>query len=63
MQQNLVFKKKSFNPQMKHLVTNFLNVIHEDLNIYAFGKGLPLNENWVRFSFRHIKSYLTWFIS
>jgi hypothetical protein len=64
MQPNLVFKKnlKSFNPQMEHLSTDFKHATHEDLNIYAFGKGLSL-ENWVRFSFHHIESYPTWFIS
>jgi len=54
---------KSFNPQMEHLSTDFKNAIHEDLNIYAFGEGLPLNENWVRFSFHHIESYPTRFIN
>jgi hypothetical protein len=48
---------------MEHLSTDFKNVVHEDLNIYAFGEGLPLDENWVRFSFHHIESYLTRFIS
>jgi hypothetical protein len=55
------FQKKieSFNPQMEHLSTKNLNAAHEDLNIYAFGKGLPLDKNWVRFSFHHIESHLT----
>jgi hypothetical protein len=53
---------ESFNPQMKHLSTDFKNAIREDLNIYAFGEGLPL-ENWVKFSFHHIESYSTRFIS
>jgi hypothetical protein len=53
---------KSFNPQMEHLSTDFKNAAHEDFNIYAFGEGLPLNENRVRFSFCHIESYPTWFI-
>jgi len=48
---------------MEHLSTIFLNATHEDLNIYAFGEGLPFNKNWVKFSFRHIESYLIWFIS
>jgi hypothetical protein len=48
---------------MKCLSTDFTNAIHEDLNIYAFGEGLPLDENWVRFSFHHIKNYPTRFIS
>ncbi|CAK9265124.1 unnamed protein product [Sphagnum jensenii] len=42
------FKKnlESFNPQMEHLSTDFKNAIHEDVSIYAFGEGLPLDENW-----------------
>jgi hypothetical protein len=55
-------KLKSFNPQMEHLSIDLKHATHEDLNIYAFGKGLSL-ENWVRFSFHHIESYPTWFIS
>ncbi len=54
---------ESFNPQMEHLSMDFKNATHEDLNIYAFGEGLPLDKNWVRFSFHHIESYSTWFIS
>jgi hypothetical protein len=48
---------------MEHLSTDFKNAVHEDLNIYAFGEGLPLDEKWVRFSFDHIESYPTRFIS
>ncbi len=44
-----------FNTQMAHLSTDFKDAIHEDLNIYAFGEGLPLDKNWVRFSFHHLK--------
>ncbi|KAH8955411.1 hypothetical protein BDL97_08G136600 [Sphagnum fallax] len=36
---------ESFNLQMEHLSTDFINAIHKDLNIYAFGEGLPL-DNW-----------------
>ncbi len=54
---------ESFNPQMEHLSTDFKNAVPEDLNIYAFGEGLPLDENWVRFSFHYIESYPTRFIS
>jgi hypothetical protein len=54
---------KPFKQQMKYFSQDFKNVVHEDLNIYAFGEGLPLDENWVRFSFHHIESYPTWFIS
>jgi hypothetical protein len=54
---------ESFNSQMEHLSTDFINAIHEDLNIYAFGEGLPLHKKWVRFSFHHIESYPTRFIN
>jgi hypothetical protein len=54
---------ESFNSQMEHLSIDFENAVHEDLNIYAFGEGLPVDENWVRFSFHHIESYPTRFIS
>ncbi|CAM6033424.1 unnamed protein product, partial [Sphagnum compactum] len=37
---------KPFNIQMEYLSKDFKNVIHEDLNIYAFGEGLPIDENW-----------------
>ncbi len=53
---------ESFNSQMEHLSTDFKNALQEDLNIYAFGEGLPL-ENWVRFSFHRIESYPTRFIT
>jgi len=48
---------------MEHLSTDFKNAARENLNIYAFGEGLPLDENWVRFSFHCIENYLTWFNS
>ncbi|CAM6037548.1 unnamed protein product [Sphagnum compactum] len=37
---------KSFNPQMEQLSTDFKNATHENLNIYAFGEGLPLDKKW-----------------
>jgi len=52
-----------FNQQMEYLSKDFKNAVHEDLSIYELGEGLPLNENWVRFSFHHIESYPTWVIS
>jgi hypothetical protein len=62
--QSGLFKNlESFNPQMEHLSTDFKNVVHEDLNIYAFGEGLPVDVNWVRFSFHHIESCPTKFSS
>jgi len=53
---------ESFNPQMEHLSMDFKNATRKDLNIYALGEGLPLDEKWVRFSFHHIESYPTRFI-
>ncbi|CAK9266558.1 unnamed protein product [Sphagnum jensenii] len=37
---------ESFNPQMEHLSMDFKNAAREDLNIYALGEGLPLDEKW-----------------
>jgi hypothetical protein len=54
---------KIFNPEMEYLSIDFKNSVHENLNIYAFAEGLPLDENWVRFSFHHIESYPTRFIN
>jgi hypothetical protein len=54
---------KPFNQQMEYLSKDFKNVVHEDLIIYAFGEGLPLDKYWVIFSFHHIESYQTWFVS
>jgi hypothetical protein len=42
---------------------DFKDAVHDDLKIYAFGEGLPLDENWVRFSFHHIERYPIKFIS
>jgi hypothetical protein len=56
-------KLEIFNSEMEYLSMDFKNAVHEDLNIYAFGEGLPLDENWVRFSFCRMESYPTWFIS
>jgi hypothetical protein len=52
-----------FNLQMEYLSKDFKNAIHEDLNIYEFGEGLPIDDNWVRFSFHHVESYPTRFIN
>jgi hypothetical protein len=52
-----------FNQQMEYLSKEFKDVVHEDVNIYEFGEGLPLNNNWVRFSFHHIGSCPTRFIT
>ncbi len=42
---------------------DFKNAIREDLNIYAFGEGLPLDMKWVKFSPSQIQGYSTRFIS
>ncbi len=51
-----------FNSEMEYLSIDFKNAVREDLNIYAFGEGLPLNNNWVRFSFYHIGSLILHFL-
>ncbi len=56
-------KLEIFNSEMEYLSMDFKNAIRENLNIYAFAEGLPLDENWVRFSFHHIERYPTRFIS
>ncbi len=45
---------KSFNLKMEQLSVDFTKAICKDLNIYAFGEGLPIDNKWVRFSFKHI---------
>ncbi len=45
---------KSFNPKMEELLVDFNKVIYKDFNIYVFGEGLPIDNKWVRFSFKHI---------
>ncbi len=62
-QSSFIKNLESFNPQMEHLSTDFKYAVREDLNIYAFGEGLPLDKNWVKFSFHHIESYPIWFMS
>jgi triacylglycerol esterase/lipase EstA (alpha/beta hydrolase family) len=54
---------KPFNEQMESLSKEFKDAVHEDLNIYEFGEGLPVDKKWVRFSLYHIESYPTWFIT
>ncbi len=45
---------KSFNQKMEQLSVDFMKAICKDLNIYAFAEGLPIDNKWVRFSFKHI---------
>jgi hypothetical protein len=35
---------------MEYLSKEFKNAVPEDLNIYEFCEGLPLDKYWVRFS-------------
>jgi hypothetical protein len=54
-QLDLLKNMESFNPQMEQLPMDFNKVIRKDLNIYAFDEGLPIDDNWVRFSWsKHI---------
>ncbi|CAM6033371.1 unnamed protein product [Sphagnum compactum] len=46
IQSGILKNLESFNPQMEYLSMDFKNAVHEDLNIYAFGEGLPLDDNW-----------------
>jgi hypothetical protein len=48
---------------MEHLWHDFENATDEDLTIYAFGEGLPMDNEFVRFSYHHIESYPARFIS
>jgi hypothetical protein len=62
-QSGFFFNLESFNLQMERLSMDFKNAAREDLNIYAFGEGLPLDKKWVGLSFHHIESYPTRFIN
>jgi len=53
-QSSILKNMKSFNPKMEQLSVDFIKAIGKDLNIYAFGEGLPINNKWVSFSFEHI---------
>jgi len=52
----------SFNQNMEQLSIEFNKSICEDVKIYAFAEGLPIDNKWVRFSSKHIE-YLTRFHS
>jgi hypothetical protein len=45
---------ESFNPKMEQLSIDFNKSICENINIYAFVEGLPIDNEWVRFSSKHI---------
>jgi len=44
-----------FQPTNGATFNGFNKVIRKDFNVYAFDEGLPIDDNWVRFSwFMHI---------
>jgi hypothetical protein len=45
---------ESFNPTMEQLSIDFNKSVCEDINIYAFVEGLPIDNEFVRFSSKHI---------
>ncbi len=45
---------KPFHLQMEQLSIDFKKYICEDINIYAFVEGLPIDKKWVRFPSKHI---------
>jgi hypothetical protein len=51
---SLLENMESFNPKMERLSIDLKNSICKNMNIYAFVEGLPINNEWVRFSFKHI---------
>ncbi len=50
----LLKNMKSFYLKMEQLSIDFNKYICENINIYAFVEGLPIENKWVRFSFKHI---------
>jgi len=46
----LLKNMKSFNQRLEQLSIDFNKCICEDINIYAFAEGLPIDNKWVRFS-------------
>ncbi len=52
----------SFDLKMEQLSIDFKEYICKDINIYPFVEELPINNEWVRFSSKHIH-YLTRFHS
>jgi hypothetical protein len=45
---------ESFDPKMEELSIDFKDSICDEINIYAFVEGLPIDNEWVRFSSKHI---------
>jgi hypothetical protein len=50
----LLKNMKSFDRKMEQLSIDFNKSICEDINIYAFVEGLPIDSKWVRFSLKDI---------
>jgi len=46
---SLLKNMESFDPNMERLSIDFNKSIREDINIYAFVEGLPVDNEWVRF--------------
>jgi hypothetical protein len=53
-QSGLLRNMESFDLKMEQLSIDFNKSICEDINIYAFVEGLPIDKKWVRFSCKHI---------
>jgi hypothetical protein len=51
---SLLKNMKSFDQLMEQLSTDFNKLICENINIYAFVEGLPIDNKWVRFSSKRI---------
>jgi hypothetical protein len=45
---------ESFNRKLEQLSIDFHESICEDIDIYAFAEGLPIDHEWVKFSSKHI---------
>ncbi len=50
----LLKNMESFNTEMEQLSIDFNKSIWENINIYAFVEALPIDNEWVRFSSKHI---------
>jgi hypothetical protein len=51
---SLLKNMKNFDRKMEQLSIDFNKSICENINIYAFAEGLPIDNKWVRFSHKHI---------
>jgi hypothetical protein len=51
---SLLKNMKSLDRKMEQLSIDFNKSICEDINIYAFVEGSPIDNKWVRFSYKHI---------